>query len=139
MPKPDMTEEQAREEAHLNSLDDVTGDQGKPSHIDPSTGLPYVADDAERARMHRMTPDTPTAEVPAPVILTRYHIHKGGQGIFSVQRTVDPSCDDWVHEGSEGKPGPNQYSENVCLCSSPFTALYVAQALEEKYPDGNIV
>ena len=130
-----------------NPLDDVTGDQGKPSHIDPETGEPYLGKPAysnelqdklvEQAREHRMTPDT--AEVPAPVILTRYHIHKGGQGIFSVQRTVDPSCDDWVHEGSEGKPGPNQYSENVCLCSSPFTALYVAKALEEKYPDGNIV
>lgn len=136
--------------AEHNPLDDVTGDQNNP-HVDPSTGLPYTAElgelgpeekagiayGIEQAREHRMTPDT--AEVPAPVILTRYHIHKGGQGIFSVQRTVDPSCDDWVQEGSEGKPGPNQYSENVCLCSSPFTALYIAKALEEKYPDGNIV
>lgn len=125
---------------------DVTGDQN-PAQTEKDQAdaiaisekreqeLRHQLAEVEQARDERMTPDTDKGYTP----ITRYHIHRGGQGLFTVMRTVTPDCDDWEVTGSEGKPGPSVYFDNVCVCSSPFTALYVARALEANHPDGNIV
>ncbi len=142
-------------------LDDVTGDQGKPvlgpnpqaagdarmaeeAHLQSLTDgqeAAIIASEAreeelseqlariEKEREHRTTADT---DSPIPY-KTRYHIHRGGQGLFTVMRTVNEGCDDYEDDGPL-----EYYTDNVCVCSSPFTALHIAKALETLHPDGNI-
>lgn len=119
--------------------------------LDPITNLPK-----DYAKEERQTPDTDPDAIAASqkremeladqlaqveghspvthVPVTRYQLQRGGNGLFTVMRRVDEDCADY-----EPDSPLEEYYENVCVCSSPFVALHIAQALETLHPKGDII
>lgn len=81
--------------------------------------------DILRQREHRMTPDTVKQE--------RYAIQTGAAGTWTVIRRVDKDCPDY-------EDGPiEEFYSSVCICASPSTAVKIAEAIEQLFPNGDIV
>ncbi len=81
--------------------------------------------DILRQREIRMTPDTAKED--------RYAIQTGAAGTWTVIRRVDKDCPDY-------EDGPvEEFYSSVCICASPSTAVKIAEALEEKHPNGDII